>query len=992
MTTPVAGGREYEPAHAPRSKEFANALVSCIQQSAQAAADSFHEWGSVCLPPTEKIDKQAAVLSQHLPQIQARYGYPAALWCAFYSVRMTGAEYDPNDVQPNNPNFPNWYTTLLCPWQLDVCGKESLGYHDDEWHGSPVAWVPLEDQNPQYMTFMADEYSPSEPDRRTMSCGMCGYLRRALGAPPYMVTPDPTSYAHVNTELMAANWDMHPFGAWLANDAVLHGRNTDEVVANINTWRASNGEEIHGYLWQSLRLLAYDTGTMQGTRKAPDAIDDEVGTDHAMRVCQPSWLLCPQSRDDCSHAAGHGFFYHYLDVGRAVSACWTDKLVEAAPGELSTHPGWQSFDTDADTRTNGLSAQDLLKWRWLCCTGVYHAAGNTLSVPMLHAVDQLGWSAEELLCKRSNLWGGSAFYFDRCAAGLGMKETEGRLELVRQGSCPHGAAGGWSALAAGAREAPLPLPLPLPPAAWEARQLQQFGQTMQRSCNPATYFVMANDLCPLAFKAHFPCVPKRKDYAFCTGVRGGVVVEKAEEGEEGEEHIKTPYHFLCVSHATVREVFRCTEDGPPEVRPDSNWVKYADETNWEMGDPVGVWGGDCTCPNGQVFTAGDEGNMCGSIACFGGEQGACHEHEGIWSFREVHCDQAAAGATNLESSVNQVTEGAHGVGVWGGTCTCPDGGTYLVGALEVETPDGGVYLDGRGCDALACFGGVSGICNMWTSTWAFRQVICGPPLPPWPPLPPPPPPRLPPPSPRPSSPPTSPPSPQLPPPRLSPLLPSPSSPLPPPPSPQLSPPRASPLLPLLSTRPPPLWPPTPLPSSLPPPPPPPQLAPPRTSPSPPQPPLPDWPPISLSEIVAARPAAAGAATADATPTDSRVADSRVADAILAGSDATDDDELLGAGAIVGIAAAIMLLLACLRSRQRRRPQPRGRRVLRARAGGRARPRVWYDESYWLDDEMPVLARSPPRSQRSAKGGRSWRGASAEEWERVAGDEDGVFPL
>ena len=44
---------------------------------------------------------------------------------------------------------------------------------------------------------------------------------------------------------------------------------------------------------------------------------------------------------------------------------------------------------------------------------------------------------------------------------------------------------------------------------------------------------------------------------------------------------------------------------------------------------------------------------------------------------------------------------------------------------------------------------------------------------------------------------------------------------------------------------------------------------------------------------------------------------------------------------MGIAAAIMLLLACLRSRQRRRPQPRGRRVLRARAGGRARPRVWY---------------------------------------------------
>ena len=46
--------------------------------------------------------------------------------------------------------------------------------------------------------------------------------------------------------------------------------------------------------------------------------------------------------------------------------------------------GRQDFDNDGDTRVGGMNAQDLLKWRWLCSTGVYHAAGNTLSVEVTH--------------------------------------------------------------------------------------------------------------------------------------------------------------------------------------------------------------------------------------------------------------------------------------------------------------------------------------------------------------------------------------------------------------------------------------------------------------------------------------------------------------------------------------------------------------------------------------------------------------------------------
>ena len=76
-------------------------------------------------------------------------------------------------------------------------------------------------------------------------------------------------------------------------------------MKNINIWRASNGEEIHGFLWQSVRLLAYDTGTLEGQRIAYPP--DNVGILHTLKVCQPSWWLAPQSRDDCSHAAGHGY-------------------------------------------------------------------------------------------------------------------------------------------------------------------------------------------------------------------------------------------------------------------------------------------------------------------------------------------------------------------------------------------------------------------------------------------------------------------------------------------------------------------------------------------------------------------------------------------------------------------------------------------------------------------------------------------------------------
>ena len=71
---------------------------------------------------------QAAIYEDTLNGIYHEYGYSGALWCAFYSVRMTGAEYDPDDPQPNNPNFLDWcaFTTAPCDVMCRACVHRAL--------------------------------------------------------------------------------------------------------------------------------------------------------------------------------------------------------------------------------------------------------------------------------------------------------------------------------------------------------------------------------------------------------------------------------------------------------------------------------------------------------------------------------------------------------------------------------------------------------------------------------------------------------------------------------------------------------------------------------------------------------------------------------------------------------------------------------------------------------------------------------------------------
>lgn len=165
---------------------FTFALEDCIRDTATKMAKTFPTWGNSCLPPTSKIDIQAKVYEETLAPIRDRYGYQAALWCAMYSLGMTGAEYDPTDTQPNNPNFADWYSKLLCPWgDLERCSTdESLSDFEEagvpvclfQDIGNPMRCAP--NQHPQYPIWPVDDYVKDEGDRRTMSCGLCGRLKR----------------------------------------------------------------------------------------------------------------------------------------------------------------------------------------------------------------------------------------------------------------------------------------------------------------------------------------------------------------------------------------------------------------------------------------------------------------------------------------------------------------------------------------------------------------------------------------------------------------------------------------------------------------------------------------------------------------------------------------------------------------------------------------------------------------------------------------------
>ena len=139
-----------------------------------------------------------------------------------------------------------WWRSSLCPWDLEQCGDEPLGKHGDESLGAPLERLERRHREKQ------DKRYAGEIGRRSMSCGLCGWLLRTLGPPPFML-PIPHDvgdvYLQDGMEAAAGRWDLIPFGVFLANqqhkEGARHRWETKVVVDQIYRNRASTGQAGH---------------------------------------------------------------------------------------------------------------------------------------------------------------------------------------------------------------------------------------------------------------------------------------------------------------------------------------------------------------------------------------------------------------------------------------------------------------------------------------------------------------------------------------------------------------------------------------------------------------------------------------------------------------------------------------------------------------------------------------------------------------------------
>jgi hypothetical protein len=147
---------------------------------------------------------------------------------------------------------------------------------------------------------------------------------------------------------------------------------------------------------------------------------------------------------------------------------------------------------------------------------------------------------------------------------------------------------------------------------------------------------------------------------------------------------------------------------------------FSEANDWHSN--VGAWGGECTCPDGQVYLVGDQmdssTSVGGTLACQGGTPGEINHQRGPWSGNSVICS-TCPGPLPLPSpcegkTKNVVTNNDTKVGSFGGDCTCPDGEVYQVGD---------VYLSAE--PTLACFGGTPGAYHARPGLWSHVKVQCG---------------------------------------------------------------------------------------------------------------------------------------------------------------------------------------------------------------------------------------------------------------------------
>ena len=392
------------------NEAFVRDLETCIEDTAVLVAGAWSQWSDRCIPPTAKIDALRVLLAETLGPIRQRHGYTSALWCNFYATRMT-----------DQPLFGGWRDNLFCPWNANTCQGEAIGSQEgefaDESAGVPADWGITQGR-------VDGDFNRGEQGR-AMSCGLCGHLERKFGRAPYHKTLPP-EYGSARLQRMRRDggvfgwWnevDMHSFGAWLARDVHERGRDPQETMHDVHRFRVTNGEEVHGFVWETLRLVSGS------------------GADHvdvALRTCLPSASLGRQTRDDCAHAIGHGFFYYHMEelqagrspldgrtvVNRAMADCLDNRVQQRQYGG--------PFDGGR-----------LHMFQYLCASGVSHSASNSLTIGSLAAIAAAGHDARSLICRTATDSWGSGKHFDECVAlsTLGLEDADVRTGLVRDGLC-----------------------------------------------------------------------------------------------------------------------------------------------------------------------------------------------------------------------------------------------------------------------------------------------------------------------------------------------------------------------------------------------------------------------------------------------------------------------------------------------------------------------------------------------------------------------------
>jgi hypothetical protein len=130
---------------------------------------------------------------------------------------------------------------------------------------------------------------------------------------------------------------------------------------------------------------------------------------------------------------------------------------------------------------------------------------------------------------------------------------------------------------------------------------------------------------------------------------------------------------------------------------------------WENGQPVHFINGQAEYePN----IPGHFGEMrVGMMIYQDGVHGTAFLDDLAIGTARLGCDIGPTPAPPPPGTVNEVINNAPGVGDWGGSCTCPDGQVYEVGATD-------------SCATMHCEGGVTGTCNRHSGPWSKRAVVC----------------------------------------------------------------------------------------------------------------------------------------------------------------------------------------------------------------------------------------------------------------------------